>query len=148
MELLIVTKSFIKYWSSLIASTSDFWHNLQGKKFIGARIANVVAKHFFFHNDISLTVKDTTLSLMAKDGCKGLLKSVSPKTLHLQMRLDLFCFETPKTWDNIELWLQQSIITWAVSLTILVCIRLMSKEIPMWEHLLLICSRILEISIC
>jgi len=102
----IVTEGFIKFRSSFIASTSDFWHNPQRKKSFGASIANMMTNHFEFHNGLCLAVSDTTLAAMRKDKCIDLIKVLVPTILRLQMLLDFLCYLVQKTGYNIGMWLE------------------------------------------
>lgn len=101
----IVTEGFIKYRSSFIASTSDFWHDPQRKKSFGASIANIMTNHYHFHNGLCLAVSNTTLESMKRDKCMELIKVSSPSILRLQMLLDFLCYTLQKTGLNIGNWL-------------------------------------------
>ena len=101
----IVTEGFIKFRCSFIASTSDFWHDPQRKKSFGASIANMMTKHYEFHNGLCLAVSDTTLGAMKRDKCIHLIKVLVPIILRLQMLLDFLCYLLQKTGYNIGMWL-------------------------------------------
>ena len=101
----IVTEGFIRFRSSFISSTSDFWHDPQRKKSFGACIANMMTNHYHFHSGLFLAVSDTTLAAMKKDKCIDLIKVVAPNTDRLQMLLDFLCYNLQKTGYNIGMWL-------------------------------------------
>ena len=101
----IVIELYLRYHSSYVSSTSDFWWDGQRKVNFGAAIANMMADHYRFHNGMFLAVSSTTMKEMMIAKTTGLLCSVDPKVARLQALLDFSHFDSPKTGENIGHWL-------------------------------------------
>ena len=63
---LFMTEKFLKYETSFVASTSDFWWDIVRKKSFGARIGKFVANRHMFKNGLSIFVSDTTIKSVYK----------------------------------------------------------------------------------
>ena len=61
-----MTEKFLKYETSFVASTSDFWWDIVCKKSFGARIGKFVANRHMFKNGLSIFVSDTTIKSVYK----------------------------------------------------------------------------------
>ena len=63
---LFMTENFLKYKTSFVASTSDFWRDRVFKNYFGEFIGNFIANRYKFNNGLSIIVFDTIIKSFYK----------------------------------------------------------------------------------
>ena len=98
---LFMTENLLKYETSFVALTSDFWGDRVRKKSFGVCIGNFMDNRYKFKNRLSIFVLDTTMKFIYKD----VLRYPNPTLSCCQALFDFIHFRKYHTEESFGNWL-------------------------------------------
>ena len=106
----MVMEAYLRYHSSFVTSSSNFWHHPTWKRSFVAIIVNLMVHGYNFKKPkLFLACSDTTLTKIKSNDLTNELLQTPIATLHrLQGLIEFFMYLKQKTGRNIAILLEKS----------------------------------------